>query len=277
MKISYIHRLHGFKAALVYLPVGLILFAGAQAINHKPGVPSGVLAYATSMSLDGLLNATNSQRQAGGLETLQSDKQLTAAAQAKANDMAARDYWSHTTPEGDEPWTFVKKQGYSYSKAGENLAYGFNSSNDTINGWMNSPSHRSNMLEANYQQVGFGFANTKNYDGNGPATVVVAMYGEPASSVLAEDTNNFVTNAGTIRTVSKLDLITDKQTPWLGLMVGLMAGISATVVILKHAAAFRRLVVRGEGFVLHHPLLDIAFVAVAVVGVILTRTSGIIQ
>jgi hypothetical protein len=93
--------------------------------------------------------------------------------------MIARNYWSHTTPDGQEPWVFIDNSGYDYSKAGENLAYGFATSSDAVGGWMNSPSHRANMLDTAFSDVGFGFANGSNYNGDGEQTVVVAMYGSP--------------------------------------------------------------------------------------------------
>src|SRR5690606_21065737 len=108
-------------------------------INLAKTDGAGVLAYATNTSPAGLLSATNSQRTSGGLGTLSADSQLTSAAQAKANDMVTRDYWSHVTPDGKQPWTFITAAGYQYASAGENLAYGFLSSGDTIAGWMNSP------------------------------------------------------------------------------------------------------------------------------------------
>lgn len=143
---------------------------------------SATLAYATEMSTSGLLSATNSQRAANGKAALSINSKLNSAAQAKANDMVARDYWSHNTPDGQAPWVFFDAAGYVYLKAGENLAYGFSTSNATIVGWMNSPSHKANLLDSNYTEVGFGFANSPNFVGTGNETIVVAHYGQPYSA-----------------------------------------------------------------------------------------------
>src|SRR5690606_1752560 len=78
-----------------------------------------------------------------------------------------------------EPWVFINNAGYNYLRAGENLAYGFATSGDTISGWMNSPTHRNNMLDTAFVEVGFGFANSENFNDSGPETVVVAMYAKP--------------------------------------------------------------------------------------------------
>ena len=183
------HKRHGthqkrsknfVKVYLPYMPlltfVGLSLwFSGywQQRTNH------GVLAYATSVSVNALLQSSNQQRAANGVDALSLNSKLNAAGQAKANDMVARNYWSHNTPDGNPPWVFIDQAGYSYKLAGENLAYGFMTSEDTIAGWMNSPAHRDNVLNRGYTEVGFGFANSENYQSSGPETIVVAMYGTP--------------------------------------------------------------------------------------------------
>lgn len=172
---------HFMKVYWPYLPLLIIVGTGLLFSAYwQPRTRSGVLPYATSMSTNDLLQSTNSHRSSNGKTALTLSSQLNQAAQAKANDMTARDYWSHNTPEGNPPWVFIDQTGYDYKKAGENLAYGFMTSSDTVAGWMNSQSHRDNMLDSAYQQVGFGFANSPNYQSSGEQTVVVAMYGEPA-------------------------------------------------------------------------------------------------
>jgi uncharacterized protein YkwD len=164
-----------------YLPLLFLIIAASFFNIWKPLQPNNpeTLAYATEMSTSGLLSATNSQRASNGAGALTINSKLNAAAQAKANDMVARDYWSHNTPDGQEPWVFIDAQGYSYTKAGENLAYGFSTSNSTIIGWMNSASHRANMLDTTFTEVGFGFANSANFVGTGNETIVVAHYAKP--------------------------------------------------------------------------------------------------
>lgn len=167
-----------------YLPLIALLF-GAAFLNiwqplqeNKPAT----LAYATEMSQSGLLSGTNSQRNSNGQASLTINSKLNASAQAKANDMVARNYWSHNTPDGQEPWVFMDAAGYVYAKAGENLAYGFSSSNATIIGWMNSPSHKANLLDSSFTEVGFGFANSEDFTGTGNETIVVAHYGKPIAA-----------------------------------------------------------------------------------------------
>jgi uncharacterized protein YkwD len=138
-----------------------------------------VLAYATNTSPAGLLSATNTQRSNNGAGSLTANAQLASAAQSKAEDMVAKNYWAHVSPDGKQPWAFITAAGYQYTSAGENLAYGFVSSGDTIIGWMNSPSHKENLLNKTFTEVGFGIANSTNFVGDGEQTVVVAMYATP--------------------------------------------------------------------------------------------------
>lgn len=168
-----------FLPALVITVISTFLWAQPQfLLNNKS---NDVLAYATDTSSAGLLASTNSQRSANGVGTLSIASKLNSAAQAKANDMVTRNYWSHQTPDGEQPWIFIAATGYQYLSAGENLAYGFSNSSATITGWMNSPSHKANLLNAVFTEVGFGIANSPNFVNNGAQTVVVAMYAKPAS------------------------------------------------------------------------------------------------
>ncbi len=178
---------HPLVRTLKFLPA-LLLFGASfglrQTTNpyHAIGSKnSSVLSYATSISNSDLLTQTNTQRTSNGIAALSLNNQLAVAAQAKANDMVARDYWSHITPTGEQPWFFMSNAGYQYTSAGENLAYGFASSSDTVTGWMNSPPHRENLLNSGFSEVGFGFANSPNYVTSGPETIVVSMYGAPSA------------------------------------------------------------------------------------------------
>lgn len=171
---------HYHNVYLPYLPAILLLIVSLLLSNLRiPLIHQNVLAYATEMSTGNLLSGTNQQRGANGKAGLALNSKLNSAAQAKASDMAQRDYWAHNTPDGKEPWVFFNQAGYKYTKAGENLAYGFTTSAQTISGWMNSPAHKANMLDGEFTEVGFGFTNAPDYQSQGNQTIVVAMYGRP--------------------------------------------------------------------------------------------------
>ncbi len=176
------HPKHFAKVYWPYIPIIAVVVFGTvfgsvvpRGQVHTPAT----LAYATEMSAGALLSATNQKRAESGLPALALNSLLNSSASAKANDMVTKDYWSHVSPSGAEPWVFFDASGYSYQKAGENLAYGFTTSSETIVGWMNSPSHRANMLDSGYTEVGFGFKNSENFVGTGNETVVVAHYAKP--------------------------------------------------------------------------------------------------
>lgn len=166
------------------LAFALMLILGAQVVNTlQLNAKPQVLGYATNINVSALLSGTNAERSAAGKKLLSLNSMLNSAAQAKANHMIANNYWAHTSPDGITPWYWFDNAGYEYLTAGENLAYGFDTSAGVITGWMNSPSHRDNMLNNTFKEVGFGIANGSDYQGSAN-TVVVAMYGDPA--VLSE-------------------------------------------------------------------------------------------
>lgn len=176
----HIRKLHGLRVIwFAVLAVGLV---GLQLddIVARPQAEGKVLAYATSVSIGGLADATNQARVANSLGALALNSQLNNGAQAKAEHMIANNYWAHTAPDGTEPWHFFDIAGYSYIKAGENLAYGFDGSAEIVDAWMGSPGHRANIL-GDYKDMGFGIANGPNYQG-GQYTVVVAFYGAKQQS-----------------------------------------------------------------------------------------------
>lgn len=181
---AHIRKLHRARVGLFSL-----LLLALVAVRGDSGVlqaapesrsSGAVLAYSTSMSRSDLLSATNTFRAQNGRAPLALNSQLNTSAQNKAQHMVDLDYWAHNAPDGTTPWYFFDQAGYDYSKAGENLAYGFDTSQDAINGWAGSPGHRDNML-GEYNDVGFGIVDGATYQG-GPNTAVVAHYGVVAGS-----------------------------------------------------------------------------------------------
>jgi uncharacterized protein YkwD len=108
----------------------------------------------------------NETRQSQGLQPLSENEQLDQAAQLKAENMVQDNYFDHTSPTGITPWFWFLKVGYKYKYAGENLAIGFFDSQEVYDAWLNSPSHKANIVNPNYTEVvtailsGFGQGNT---------------------------------------------------------------------------------------------------------------------
>lgn len=183
--MAHKHKNHSFHLKRVAL-FGVLLTAFFVVRLDAGSLPRPlqsvhVLAYSTEMSQSNLLSGTNASRSANGLGPLTLNNQLSTSAQMKAQDMADKNYWAHVAPDGTQPWYFFERAGYAYIRAGENLAYGFNTSQGAVDGWMNSPSHRANIL-GEYTEVGFGFVNAPDYQSSGQQTIVVAHYGSTGSS-----------------------------------------------------------------------------------------------
>lgn len=128
-----------------------------------------------------LANLTNQEREVQDLPTLKVNPVLNKAAEMKAQDMASRGYFAHTSPDGLTPWYWLKLVGYRYQYAGENLAINFTDSKDVTNAWMASPTHKANIVKGNYTEVGTGIARGV-YEGH--ETVFVAqVYANPFPTV----------------------------------------------------------------------------------------------
>lgn len=109
-----------------------------------------------------VVSLVNRQRAAAGLGTLKSDRELTRLAQLKAEDMAKKGYFSHTSPTYGSAFDMLKSAGYSYRTAGENIAKGQKTASAVMNGWMNSSGHRANILSSSYTKIGVGYAVDKS-------------------------------------------------------------------------------------------------------------------
>ncbi len=168
-----------------YIALLLILQIGITAVaKFNPEI----LGYASNITVSDLLTNTNQKRAAAGVGSLQIDGQLSAAAAAKAADMLANQYWAHTSPQGRDPWSFIVAAGYNYLFAGENLARDFGDSASVVAAWMNSPTHRDNLLNSRYKDVGFAVVNGKY--GDHETTLVVEEFGaRPASAPTVETTS----------------------------------------------------------------------------------------
>ncbi len=132
-----------------------------------------------------LISLTNGDRATSELGLLRTNPLLTLAAQAKANDMAQKGYFAHTSPDGTTSWAWFKQVGYNYSYAGENLAVDFSDSTDVENAWLNSPTHRANLLNSHYTEIGIATA-VGTFQGH-TTTFVVQMFGAPSRSMVPEE------------------------------------------------------------------------------------------
>ena len=269
-----------------YLP--MLLIAGLGLFVNNLWSSHAVLGDHSDYSAVAFLRATNADRAAAHLQPLGLSSKLAQAAASKAQDMAAHGYWSHTAPDGKTPWDFITSSGYQYQLAGENLAYGFASADGTETGWMNSAEHKANILTGGYSDVGFATVNVANYLGKGPATVVVAEYAAPTNTVsnitFTVPNPQAVAGASAVKpselhaqNISRVQLLTGGHATWSLVALSIIASSALTAFLLRHGFRLHRLLSRGELFVTQHVMLDIIILGVAVIGFVLTRTSGFIH
>lgn len=157
----------------------------------------------------------NKIREEYGLNPLQENPALEQAALEKAQDMIKNRYFDHFSPSGVSPWYWIKKNGYNYHYAGENLAMNFIDTEEVIRGWLNSPSHRDNLLNKNYQEIGVAVVNGDLTNEGINQTIVVTMFGSPLKTSripTAEAANPQITKPIAIKTPTTTTTISPTTT-----------------------------------------------------------------
>lgn len=164
---------------VVLIAVFLIYQAWIQLFKFSlVASPTGfILGFASDIFPDQVVAQTNRERSAANLASLSLNQKLNEAAAGKANHMFANNYWAHIAPDGTTPWVFMQNAGYRYTVAGENLARDFGDTGSMISAWMNSPTHRENIMNPKYTQIGVAVVNGI-LDG-AETTLVVQMFGNP--------------------------------------------------------------------------------------------------
>ncbi|OGG52883.1 hypothetical protein A3H16_03390 [Candidatus Kaiserbacteria bacterium RIFCSPLOWO2_12_FULL_53_8] len=158
---------------VVVLIVALFCISAIQMFVMRSGQTAAVISVV-------LVDLVNGDRASQSLGTLTINPILTAAAQAKADDMAGKGYFAHNSPDGKDSWYWFKQAGYSFAYAGENLAVDFSDSSDVERAWMDSPLHRENLLDPHFTEIGIAIAQG-TFEGH-PTTFVVQMFGAPAQA-----------------------------------------------------------------------------------------------
>lgn len=176
---QYLH--HDFLTTIIAVMLIVNVSLKLMVKNYN----SNVLGVAFNITAEELLNATNAERLKYNLAPLKLNNQLMQAAAAKANDVFAKNYWAHYAPDGTSPWFFFQQAGYQYQLAGENLAKDFTDSQSIVAAWMNSPTHRENILKPDYQDIGFAIMEGNLQEQ--PTVLVVQLFGKLDGAVLAEE------------------------------------------------------------------------------------------
>ncbi|MFC9243750.1 sigma-70 family RNA polymerase sigma factor [Streptomyces sp. NPDC057136] len=127
--------------------------------STRPAPPRTVEPAPSGMS-EQVTALVNSERTKEGCGTVRSNEQLATAASRHSADMAARDYFSHTAPDGSDPGDRITAAGYRWSTYGENIAKGQRTAADVMDSWMESPGHRANILNCSFKEIGMGVQDT---------------------------------------------------------------------------------------------------------------------
>jgi hypothetical protein len=178
---------------LVIAFVAIGFFALIQTVRFFPSLKNSVLGFSSSITVEQVVAQTNEQRKQQGLKPLVLDSRLSAAALAKAQDMLDNQYWAHTSPAGKQPWDFMKAANYRYRVAGENLARDFHQTTDMVKAWMASPTHKANIVNDQYQEIGVAVVNgeLEGFE----TTLVVQMFGAPVAQTASIDQSASSTQA----------------------------------------------------------------------------------
>lgn len=246
-------HLLSWEGLVIYILIFILLQVGFSIIAYsKPGV----LGISGNIDQKKLIELTNIERQKLGLSPVSENSALDQAAAAKAQNMFAENYWAHFAPSGKSPWDFMLGAGYKFSYAGENLAKNFTNSDDVVKAWMASPSHRDNLLNPKYKDIGIAVA-----DGvlNGQrTTLVVQEFGttenlavKPAVDVQGkqiavpkqdiENKPELITLALETKPVAKplIDSFTVYKTAGFSLIAFMVVLLTIDVWVLKKRGVFR--------------------------------------
>lgn len=172
--------------ALLLHPTFLTLFIALYLLNQQflhtfSKFKPGVLGYSSEITIQKVVDLTNQERVKKGLTPLVINPTLSESALLKAQDMFNNNYWAHNSPQGKTPWDFFKSVDYQYSVAGENLAKDFYDTDSVVKAWMKSPTHRENILNQKYQEIGIAVLDGV-LDGV-KTTLVVQHFATPLNAI----------------------------------------------------------------------------------------------
>ena len=157
------------KSSFLFLPLFLTLF------HYQPATVGysnshDITSEGVAINKTVLLQLVNRVRQSGctcvgkyypPVPPVQWNEQLEKAAQAHSQDMSAKKYFSHTAPDGSNGGVRIERAGYHWMAYGENIASGYKSEQEVIQGWLSSPGHCRNIMNKNYREM--GVARAGNY------------------------------------------------------------------------------------------------------------------
>ncbi len=186
-----------------------------------------------------VVSLANETRMSTGLRALTPNSVLAQAAEYKARDMIEHNYFAHTSPTGVEPWYWFQKAGYQYKAAGENLAINYTDAKEQHTAWMQSETHRANILGEQYQEIGVAVVSG-TIDGK-ESLITVEFFGTPFAHVA--DQVSMSATEGLVATLSpevgqQLVAWSQDALPFVLMLLYVTLLISAFLILTR---AYRRL------------------------------------
>ena len=176
------HHTNNFRAKLLHnsgiFAIISMVVVGNLFIRLLDNPSLHILGFTSSISIDEVVRATNETRASAGLKGLSYNEKLADAARRKASNMFSENYWAHNAPSGKSPWVWFKEAGYSYIFAGENLAKDFGDTSRMMNAWMASPTHKENIVNPKYSEIGIAVV-PGSLEGR-ETVLVVQLFGTPS-------------------------------------------------------------------------------------------------
>lgn len=268
------HRAKVLHPSTMLVLVGFFLIS-QLIINFSASSMPAVLGFASSITPVQIIELTNKRRVEEGLLPLSLNQELNEAAKRKAGDMFAFNYWAHTSPSGRNPWSFFQEVNYKYLYAGENLARDFSDSSSVIEAWMNSPTHKDNLLNPSYREIGVAVVNGTL--SGVETTLVVQLFGTPTPATAALPTisprADLLSSRGeTLAEVKNQPVLTFSPFAITKTLVVFIFGVILGALVVDAILVFRRRIVRLSG----HNLAHLIFVGALLLAVILTNPGVIL-
>lgn len=270
------HLLH-WHYLVIYILLFVLLKLSFNLVDfYKPGI----LGVNSNITVSEIVDGTNQQRAKLGLPPLTLNANLSKAAELKAANMYAENYWAHFSPSGKDPWGFILGSGYKFSYAGENLARNFYQSDEVVRAWMNSPTHRDNIINSKYTDIGIAVV-----DGvllGQKTTLVVQEFGRPYDAIsqaptvavsgqkFEVSTAELLANRPVLSEVAPKNVLPALIDPYsVSRDVGLMMVLGLGILILLDLYVLKR---RGVFRLSSHHLAHVSILALA--GTSLMTSSG---
>lgn len=198
-KMLSIYSLGLFLSQLLF---GITFYSGPTIMNADAKVMA-----------QNIITYSNFERRNNNLGIFYESETLNLAAEKKLKNMFEKDYWDHKGPNGETAWEFIDSTGYQYSLAGENLARGFSSSEEAVKAWMESPTHRANILNERFQEMGVAIGSGKI---NGAATtVIVQIFGQPKTAFASATKRGVSSGEKVIPEISLKNATLPSKVPYL--------------------------------------------------------------